>query len=76
VRFSLNYLPKAEAETWAADMQRQLGINRYLFFVRDPDDVVSRHRNCFLGRMRQLSPLEQVAAGYNSISYEISEVVA
>jgi hypothetical protein len=76
VRFSLNYLPKAEAETWAADMQRQLGINDYLFFVRDPDDVVSRHRNCFLGRMRQLSPLEQVAAGYNSIGYEISEVVA
>lgn len=76
VRFALNYLPKAEAETWAADMQRQLGISSYLFFVRDPDDIVNRHRNAFLCRMRQLSPLEQVAAGYNSISYELSEVVA
>lgn len=74
-RFTLNYLTESEAMALALDMQRLAGITREVLFVYDPADSLHFYRRSFLGRVRQLSPIEQVHYNIHSTAYEIKELL-
>jgi len=73
MNFSIDYLDDTEAFAKALDLMRRAGLDREVFVIPDPDgpDLL---RRSFMGRLRQLSPLEQVALGFHSVSFEVKEI--
>lgn len=75
VRFNINNLKEDEAMSRAFDMQRILDTHGEVFFVYDPEDTLHLLRRSFLGRSRQLNPLEIVFNDRWNTSYEIKEII-
>lgn len=76
VSFRLDYLDGIEAINQALAMMRALDVSGEVFFVFDPADPLLMQQRSFLGRLRQLSPLEYVACNIHGMAYEIKEIVA
>lgn len=75
VQFSLEYLQHEEAMTRALDIQRVANIHNEVLFVWDPEDVQQLIRRSFLGRLRELSPIEQPYHNAYQTSFVIKELL-
>lgn len=74
-RFSLDFMRDAEALGVVLEMQRQLGVSRDLFLLWDADDIQNRQRHSYLGRLRQLSPIEMAGYDRRKTTFEIKELL-
>lgn len=76
VVFRLDNMDRVEAVNKALAMTRALDVSGEVFFVFDPGNQMLMQQMSFLGRLRQLSPVEFVTVGIHGMAYEIKEVVA
>lgn len=60
----------------AYEMQRQLGISGECLVIPDSTSLSEAQRRSFLGRLRQLSPIEYPIVNRRSIAFEIKEIAA
>ena len=74
MRFSLPFMSEEEGFGRALELTRRAGIHREVFVVADPTDEIFGPQRNFLGRLRQLSPLEQAMFQLTSMSFEIKEL--
>lgn len=74
-KLELEWLTPDEAYTYIFEMQRQLGISGEVFFIPDLDDSRNLIRRAYLGRMKQLSPIEYPRYSFYKHGFEIKEVV-
>lgn len=74
IRFSLGQLSEEEGFGQALELTRRAGIWKEVFVVPDPDDDTFGSVRNFIGRLRQLSPLEQAAYRLTSMPFEIKEL--
>jgi hypothetical protein len=75
MRFTLGFLDeKTEGFAKALDIVRRAGISGEILVIPDPDDKDNGQRRNFMGRLRQLSPLEQAMFQLNSMAFEIKEL--
>lgn len=74
MRFSLGFLSDAEGFGKALELTRRAGVHKEVFVVANALDATYGPQRNFLGRLRQLSALEQVMHNYNSMSFEIKEL--
>lgn len=74
-RFTLPLLGADEALGQAFEMQRQLGIDRQLFYIFDPADTYNLHRRSFLGTIRELTPLEFPYVDRVTTAFQLEEVL-
>ena len=77
IQFGLSYLTQDEALGYAMDMQKNIGDSDECLVNLDPDNTVYPYAMTLMGRVRQLSPIEQIARiEYPfSTAYEIEEIV-
>lgn len=73
--FSLSAIDVDEAMGQAFDIMRRVDISREVLFVYNPDDTVNLLRRTFLGRLRELSPIEQPYSHLYSTSFTIKELL-
>lgn len=73
-RFQLAHLDQFEAFTQALELTRRAGTWREVLIILDPTDTEYGAVTCFIGRLRQLNPLEQVAWQTNSMAFEVKEL--
>lgn len=74
MRFDLGILEPHEAYTRALEIQRRCDTSGEVLVLPDPDDNAYWFRTAFLGRMRQLSMVEQFAFNLHRTGFEIEEV--
>lgn len=74
-QFRLENLSQQEAMFRALDMQRVASIDKEVLFVWDPDDTQHLIRRSFLGRLRELSPLEQPYYEAHQTSFVVKELL-
>lgn len=74
-RFELDYLTLDEAFTKAFELQRRAGVDREIFFIKDPSDTFHALRRRFMGRLRQLNPIEHPSVLRNKVAFEIKELI-
>lgn len=74
-RLALDWLTTDEGMVSAYELIRRAGIDGEVLFVRNPDDTVHAIRRQFLGRLRQLSPLEDPYINTTRVSLEIKELL-
>lgn len=72
--FTLSRLTEEEAFGRAQDMQRELGIDKELLVAFDRQGDYTYHKT-FLGRLQQLSALEQPYIDYYSSGFQILEIL-
>lgn len=77
-RFTLEMMKDMEAYGSFLEIIRRAGIHGEIFVIPDPEDAFNGLRRNFMGRNRQLNPLEQAlyADGEtaNSMAFEIKEL--
>jgi len=77
-RFSLEMMRDDEAYGRFLEIVRRAGVHGEIFVVPDPEDAFQGLRRNFMGRNRQLNPLEQVMWAddgvANSMAFEIKEL--
>jgi hypothetical protein len=74
--FRLDNMTRVEGVNKALAMTRALDISGEVFFISDPGNQMLMQQTSFLGRLRELSPLEYVTVGIHGMAYVIEEVVA
>lgn len=74
-RFQLQHMSTDEAYGQAFELQRRQGVTGEVFLLSDPDDAIHRMRHSFLGRVRQLSPIEYASYNRHVTAFEIKEIV-
>lgn len=74
MRFQLSHMEDFEAFSQGLELTRRAGTWREVFVIADPTDSQFGPVRNFMGRLRQLSPLEQAAFQLNSMSFEIKEL--
>lgn len=74
-RFSLDWMTESEGMGRAFDLLRSAGINREVLWIHDPTDTEHALRRQFLGRFRQLNPIEFPYATVNRSAFEIKEKI-
>lgn len=74
MRIQLSRLSHDEGFAKALELTRRAGVHREIFVVADPDDGQFGAQRNFMGRLRQLSPLEQAVYAHTSMSFEIKEL--
>lgn len=79
MRFTLGYLSVDEGFGAALELTRRAGVSGEVFVIQKPDDRTYAATRSFLGRLRQLSPLEHLAmmSGgglLHSMAFEIKEL--
>lgn len=79
LRFTLGYLSKEEGYAKALELTRRAGISGEVFVIFDPDDTTFAGQRNFIGRLRQLSPLESIqmfagGSSLTSMAFEIKEL--
>lgn len=72
-RFTLAPLSRDEALGRVFEIQRKAGIDGEILLVWDKDDAINLLRQSYLGRLRQLGPIERVFVDNHSNSFEIEE---
>jgi hypothetical protein len=76
VRFNTSTMPRDEMLASAFDLSRvAAGANREVVFQYDPADTVHSVRRSFMGRLRQLSALEEPQPLALSSAFEIKELL-
>jgi len=77
-RFSLEMMPGNEAYGKFLEIIRRAGVHGEIFVIPDPEDDLQGLRRNFMGRNRQLNPLEQTLYADNevkhSMAFEIKEL--
>ncbi|MFC7515101.1 hypothetical protein ACFQUU_08805 [Herbaspirillum sp. GCM10030257] len=73
-RFSLNWMDEDEGLAIAFELLRRAGIDKEVLWIHDPDDTVHAIRRRFIGRLRELSPIENPYHNVNSTSFQIKEI--
>ncbi|WP_185982817.1 hypothetical protein [Aureimonas mangrovi] len=77
-RFTLEHMADEEAFGTFQEIVRRAGIHGELMVIPDPTDLYQGLRRNFMGRLRQLSPLEQVTwmngGSAHSMAFEIKEL--
>jgi hypothetical protein len=77
-RFSLEMMPSNEAYGKFLEIVRRAGVHGEIFVIPDPDDLFQGLRRNFMGRNRQLNPLEQTLYADNEVkntmAFEIKEL--
>lgn len=73
-RFTLGFLSRDEALGRIFEIQRKAGIDGEILLVWDKDDAINLLRQSYLGRLRQLGPIERVFVGNHSNAFEIEEL--
>lgn len=71
-RFTLNLLSESEGMR-VLDMKRQLGSSGEVLYMWDRNDTLHQLRRSFIGRLRQLSPIEAIEYDTDSAVFEIKE---
>ena len=74
-RFSLDWMSQDEALGNAFELQRRMGVSGEVVYVWDTDDTIHSIRRRFLGRMRQLSPIENPYVAIHKAAFEIEELL-
>ena len=74
-RFSLENISHEEAMFRAFDIQRVASIHKEVLFVWDPDDTKHLIRRSFLGRLQELSPLEQPYYDAHQTAFTVKELL-
>lgn len=75
MRLTLDGMETDEAMARAFELQRRAGIDQEVLWMFDPADSVHALRRSFLGRMRQLSPIEYPYYNTNRTAFEIKELL-
>lgn len=73
-RYKLEHIAQDVAMATVFEMQRRAGIDKELLWIENPDDAVNALRTRYLGRMRQLSPIEYPYYEHHSTAFEIKEL--
>ncbi|MEO3389516.1 hypothetical protein, partial [Mesorhizobium sp. CAU 1741] len=73
-RFQLGYLSKDESYAQALELTRLAGTSKEVLVILDPTETTYRSVQSFVGRLRQLNPMEMVMFNYNSMAFEIEEL--
>jgi hypothetical protein len=68
-------MAESEAMALGFELQRAMGVNKELMFVWDPADTTHALRRQFLGRLRVLSPIENVGPDRWRSPYEVKELI-
>ena len=74
-RCQLSWLSEKEAYEKAWEFQRTLGTDGEVFVMADPDNVLHETRLSYLGRLRQLSPIEHPYFSYHRTAVEVAELL-
>lgn len=74
-KFTLDMMHEDETFAQAFEMMRRAGIDQEVLFIHDPDEATHALRRRFLGRMRQLSPIEYPYFNRNKLGFEIKELL-
>lgn len=74
-RFTIAMMDSTEAFSTAWELIRSLKKTKELFFSVDPTDDTNVHRWSFPATIRELSPIEWPTELYNSVAFELREVV-
>lgn len=74
-RFALDWMSRDEAMGQAFELQRRAGIDQEVLWVFDPDDTVHALRRRWLGRLRELNPIEYPYHGIGKTAFEIKELL-
>lgn len=77
--FTLASLEESEAYARALELTRRAGISKEIIIIFDPDDVEFAAQRNFVGRLEQLSPLENLAVlasggQTHSMQFQIKEL--
>lgn len=75
MRFGIPALPNAEAFGSGFEVIRRSGTHREVFVIPDSADAPNRARRDFMGRLRQLSALEQPYGLESSLGFEVAELL-
>jgi len=74
-KFSTDWLTEDEAYSSAFDIQRRMGIDKEVIFLWNPEDTTHALRRQFLGRLRQLSAIENPYLDTHKAAWEIKEII-
>lgn len=74
-RFALNWMTEDEGMSNAFELQRQAGVDKEVMWIHDPEDTTHALRRRFLGRLRQLSPVEFPYSNVTTNAFEIKELL-
>lgn len=74
-RFQLSFVSTNEAMTNIFEMQRIQGNSEEILYIFDPDDTNNKLRRSFLGRLRELTPIEQPYLSLHQSAFEIKELL-
>lgn len=74
-RFALNWMTEDEGMSNAFELQRQAGVDKEVMWIHDPEDTTHALRRRFLGRLRQLSPVEFPYTNVTTNAFEIKELL-
>ncbi len=75
MKFSLNFLTKAEAYQKAFEMQRALGADGELLVALDTDDQSTFQQLSFVARLASMGELKIASFGQYSIEVDVEEVI-
>ncbi len=73
--FTLPHLDDQEALVQAYQIQAYSNITREVLLIRDNNDTFYRQRRSFLGRLAQLSPIQNPYYGVHQTAFEILEII-
>lgn len=73
--FTLEFLTQDEAFSNAFEIDRRAGVDKEVMWIQDPDDTSNAIRRRFLGRFRQLNPIQYPYPNTATKAYEIKELL-
>jgi hypothetical protein len=74
-KFELESYNYDEGHAKLLDISRQVGIDKEVFVIPDPDDIRNMTRRAFLGRLKSLNPIQYPYFDTNKAAYEVKEIV-
>lgn len=74
-RVTIQNIEDAESYGIAFEMMRQMGVSGEVAFIFDPDDTVHAIRRQWMGRLRQISPIEHPYPLAQSAAFDNSEIL-
>lgn len=74
-RFAIDWMDEDEGMSSSFELTRQAGVDKEVMWIHDPTDTVHALRRRFLGRLRQLSPIEFPYANVTKNAFEIKELL-
>lgn len=74
-QFKLDALTETEAVGRVMDMQRLVDVHGEVMYIWDPEDTSHLARRSFLGRLRELNPIEHPYYNNFSTAFEVKELL-